>query len=361
MKCLCGECKQEGDKDDMTLFDSILLCHKCFTYLVTECYECGELFWVTQTRHSGDYQVCIDCFSDSYVDCIRCGDGVRCEDAVEIDCDSYCESCAAEEDNQYLRSYDYKPYPIFYGSGTYYGIELEVDEGGEDSEIAEHLYKKYNHSDELFYIKRDGSLLNGLEIVSHPMTLDYHINNMIWRNLLSDLKFFGYKSHDTKTCGYHIHVNRSSFGKTLDEQDEKIANIIYFVDKYWDYIKTFSRRSSFSIDQWASRYLVMDDRDHALKYVKEGSKERYVCINLQAHYTIEFRIFKGTLKYETFIACLQFVDVLCTTVANMCSYSLIDFTWYDLFSNLDQTKNELTDFLKHKKLLNSPSMDRGES
>lgn len=31
----------------------------------------------------------------------------------------------------------------------------------------------------------------------------------------------GYRSHNTSTCGFHIHVNRDAFGDTYEQQEEE--------------------------------------------------------------------------------------------------------------------------------------------
>ena len=38
---------------------------------------------------------------------------------------------------------------------------------------------------------------------------------------------------------------------------------------------------------------------------------RYTCVNLENPATIEFRMFRGTLKYNTLIATLQLVNRIC--------------------------------------------------
>ena len=43
---------------------------------------------------------------------------------------------------------------------------------------------------------------------------------------------------------------------------------------------------------------------------------RYQGINLQNDNTVEFRMFRGTLKLNTFIAALQFVDCICKIIYN---------------------------------------------
>lgn len=52
----------------------------------------------------------------------------------------------------------------------------------------------------------------------------------------------------------------------------------------------------------------MDILDQAKKGYGGG---RYFSVNLQNANTIEFRIFRGTLKYNTLIATLQLVDRVC--------------------------------------------------
>ena len=52
----------------------------------------------------------------------------------------------------------------------------------------------------------------------------------------------------------------------------------------------------------------MEILDHAKKGYHGG---RYTCVNLTNRDTIEFRMFRGTLKYNTLIATLQLVDRIC--------------------------------------------------
>ena len=48
-----------------------------------------------------------------------------------------------------------------------------------------------------------------------------------------------------------------------------------------------------------------------LEKAKSGCNGRYVAVNLNNYHTIEFRLFRGTLKYNTFIATLQMVNHIC--------------------------------------------------
>ena len=78
---------------------------------------------------------------------------------------------------------------------------------------------------------------------------------------------------------------------------------------------------------------------------------RYQGINLENQNTIEFRIFRGTLKLNTFIATLQFVDCICRYSKSMRLSDIYTVGWSDLFSGKDELYPELIDYLKSKNLI----------
>lgn len=131
---------------------------------------------------------------------------------------------------------------------------MEIDKGGEDNENAEALLNIANRYNEHIYCKHDGSIDNGFEMVSHPMSLEYHTNEMNWLDVFNNAVSMDYRSHQTNTCGLHIHVNRSAFGKSVDEQEDVISRIVYFVENHWNELLKFSRRTEETINRWASRY-----------------------------------------------------------------------------------------------------------
>ena len=73
--------------------------------------------------------------------------------------------------------YGYKPEVIFYGQGDrFFGVELEIDGGGEYTDNAESILSIANWEQNLIYCKHDGSLDEGFEIVTHPMSLDFQLH-----------------------------------------------------------------------------------------------------------------------------------------------------------------------------------------
>ena len=113
-----------------------------------------------------------------------------------------------------IQDYYYKPEPTFYGNGPrFFGVELEIDGGGENSLHARRLLRLANDGMERIYCKHDGSLDEGFEIVTHPMSLDYQLHQMPWMQLCKEAVTMGYTSHQAGTCGLHIHVSRLAFGE----------------------------------------------------------------------------------------------------------------------------------------------------
>lgn len=120
----------------------------------------------------------------------------------------------------------------------------------------------------------------------------------------------GYTSHNAGTCGLHCHVSRAALGDSYEEQEDVIARILYFFEKHWNELVRFSRRTQNQLERWASRYGYQDSPKEILKKAK-GGYGRYGCVNLCNDSTIEFRMFRGTLKWNTLIATLQLIDRIC--------------------------------------------------
>ena len=81
---------------------------------------------------------------------------------------------------------------------------------------------------------------------------------------------------------------------------------------------------------------------------KSGSLGRYCAVNLCNYKTIEFRIFRGTLKYNTLIAALQFVDEICSAAFSMSENELDKQSWTDFVKGIKHS--ELIQYLKERQL-----------
>ena len=275
------------------------------------CEDCG--YYYSNDYYGGRVRgvgcVCEHCISNYYY-CEDC-DGYYTED----DFNFYADRCNECGGGRYIHNYGYKPTPIFYGKGTrFYGVELEVDDGRNKYEAAAAVDDLLG--EDRAYCKTDGSLTEaGFEIVTHPHT-EEELFKLDWRALFDKLKSYGYKSHDTNTCGLHLHISRTGLGSTRYKQDLAIAKIIAFFDIYYNEVLKISRRDRERAERWASmHYIGSEDIKNTIKnasdIAKNGSSTRYRCVNINNAKTLEIRIMRGTLNHTTFKTCIKFIMRVC--------------------------------------------------
>lgn len=200
------------------------------------------------------------------------------------------------------------------------GVELEVDReyAADLSNASDTAQLVTDAAEGRVYCKQDGSIPYGFEIVTHPASLAYHTYQFRWANIMRLCTKAGFKSHDIETCGLHFHVGRSGLGATSEERYETAAKLVLLAHALKEPLTKFSRRKADRLQRWAafpqlsasalatasnSRLIAM-----ALETEDDG---RYQAINLTNDATVEFRIFRGTLKRDTLIASMQLVHNLC--------------------------------------------------
>lgn len=321
----CESCDDLVPQDDLCLVYSgyrrneTYVCESCRDDNYIRCDDCGDYFdseGILLRDNSADY--CESC-SESRTVCESCGDIIWSDDSYwnEHDGCSYCAACYRDNNDNIIEDYSYKPAPIFYGGDSvkrplYMGVELEIDGGGDCDEVAGDIA---NTADQV-YMKNDGSLNDGFEIVSHPATLTYHTTELPWKHIMDIAKSGGFKSHNTSTCGLHVHVNRDFFGNTEQEQDLHIAKVLILTNNIWDDMVKLSRRDYSALESWAKKVDLdiqsYDTRTDIVAKAKASKNSgRYQAWNLQNRHTIECRVFRGTLNVDTFNATLQLVDTIC--------------------------------------------------
>lgn len=350
----CSHCGCVLEEGEAMLFQDEVYCPDCLQELTVLCSHCGKRIYRQDNEGNTDTPLCGQCYSRYYLTCERCGALLHQDDAYyESDDDDtpYCFHCHRE--NETIHNYYYKPEPIFYGTGPrYFGVELEVDGGGENYRNAGAVLEKGNDCEEHIYCKHDGSLENGFEIVTHPMSLNYQCCHMPWETVLSTLKRMGYTSHNADTCGLHCHISRRALGDTFEEQEDTIARILYFMEKHWEELVKFSRRTQKQLERWAARYGYKDSPKEILKKAK-GGYGRYSCLNLSNDNTVEFRIFRGTLKKNTILATLQLIDRICDVALCLSDEELKSMPWSTFVAGC--TQPELVQYLKERRLyVNEP-------
>ena len=207
---------------------------------------------------------------------------------------------------------------------------------GNREEIAKDLIDKID--EKFIYLKEDGSISNGFEIVSHPQSFKAWQNTWKLYKPIFDLPSEGVRSHNTETCGLHFSINKNTFTPL---HALKFAMFIY-----WNplFIKDISRRKRNNLFSWANLYpyryndykinhndvdinklniketktnnvlsfLTSQNKDYVFLYNKKALAKghrsgRYTALNTQNSNRIEARFFRGTLKEDTFFMNLEFI------------------------------------------------------
>lgn len=311
--------------------DGHFICNDCLndSDIYRVCNDCGTVFNIESEGiydHDGNY-VCSNCADGNYFFCDGCEEYYSYDESDAHDTEDciYCDNCYEEyEDNNdgdELNNYSYKPELKIFTTGhekdneLYCGFELETEEGSNGiyrNDMCKILNKEINKDGTFIYFKSDGSLNNGIEVVSHAFTWEYlKENEDKFKKMLQLLSDNGYKSHDTSTCGLHIHINKKYFGNTREEQDKNINKLILFFEYFKEQIKKFSRRTDFHYCNFLSDKNRITDKKQIcniekIKDLKQYTG-RYVTVNIENNNTVEIRVFKGTLKDTSFLASLEFV------------------------------------------------------
>lgn len=196
----------------------------------------------------------------------------------------------------------------------YFGFEIEVERGTStdswSTQMTKELLSEPSYLEMGFLPSADGSLSNGVEFKSAPMT-----KNIAKKSLKHFYKYIE-DNHNfvaKPTAGFHIHVSRESLSEM------QIARILTFVHAYGNRsdIERIAGRNG-------NRYAKLDmSRGMTVQTTKRRLKEgttvydnkisvnddRYVAVNIGPN-TIEFRLFACAAKYSDAMRCFDFVKAL---------------------------------------------------
>ena len=184
-----------------------------------------------------------------------------------------------------------------------HGIEFEIDNGNDAYCVARDINNAFPN---VFVFEEDGSLDDGVECITQPMTRAFW-NHFNLERFTDICKSHGFKSHDTRTCGMHVHYSRSCFGADSDEQTRTLANVIRFYEFNFDTLAKLSRRERFGYCERNSKEC--DFEYHEIDFdddgeIIDGSRySRYCAVNCSNFWrnanTCEFRMARGTLNPKT--------------------------------------------------------------
>lgn len=212
-----------------------------------------------------------------------------------------------------------------------FGFELEARQDTSNvienqltpEQVATKLEREFGS---LFVYERDGSIGTGVEIISQPMTMGYYMENIEkFKKLLKMLDNMNYVSTKGNKCGLHIHFNRKALGFNSNEfellknkvgslnrtvlLDHKranatIENIVSIMEVFKEELIKISGRNESSVNRWCK---FETSNGAEIKEIKKCAKEkskcggdRYRVVNTTNEKTVEIRLCRGTLMWESF-------------------------------------------------------------
>tara|TARA_R100001594_G_scaffold133_1_gene602 strand:+ start:542 stop:1981 length:1440 start_codon:yes stop_codon:yes gene_type:complete len=428
----CELCDYKNEDEDYLIYvDDYKVCQDCYDEHYFTCYNCDESTHDDNHHTVDNEDWCQDCYEENSFYCESCSENYS-YDNVGMDDDGTCMHCSENNDGM-IHDYSYKPTPIikllqfnknqniitkklvnvgynsynrmldknlkkddfqgqifksnfghYENTGEVIGFELEVENKKQDEnngQIAEHLYKAMDDVNEDFiYIKRDGSLDYGFEIVTHPQSYMAWMNSLERYQPIFDLSSKGIRSHDTRTCGLHFSLNRKAFTPM------HLLKFSIFIYHNPLFIKDVSRRKMRNLVTWANvfsksiykseKYEVelmikgkkRDFNQQGTFYNKIGkyyspiytteylAKNMRNCRNTAVNITgdrVECRFFRGTLKKDTLVMNLQFVHSLFefTKQAKMENLEIFSFTRFCEKNNYNLVNEYLQSIDSEKTLL----------
>lgn len=258
-----------------------------------------------------DTWVCQSCIDDNYTYSENRGTFITNDDYAEE------EEEEEDEDNGVIGSYHHSKRHVCHIPSKYdkidtppvlLGLELEMEchedyNRYEKAQFLHDMIHTYDGADRSYpyaFFEEDGSLNYGFEMVTSYTGLDVHAEQL---KLFKDNPVRGLRSHDTQSCGLHVHVSRA--GMTTFHA----CKLAFFIHDSGNQrlLRALARRSN-------SRHAKMVNKKADSQWIKNAKRDgisrlnddRYEAINFQNDKTVEFRLFKGTLRYESIMACLEF-------------------------------------------------------
>lgn len=213
-------------------------------------------------------------------------------------------------------------------NNLYIGFELEFDNitrflsPSKKKQIIRtnnNLIRNYSY----LYYMLDGSVKNGLEMISQPSTYNFYLKNKdIFKSIFDNIINEGYVA--SNKCGLHFHINKDYFDNNYQSDlfYSKIQNLLTLCDKFWPNFVSFSNRKKMNLDKWAHKFNTAPK--DVVKGIVNKNKQgiysnyfsKYTAINFNHSDTIEFRIFSSTLNIEDFYSLLEFVKNIAEIVKN---------------------------------------------
>lgn len=378
---LCVQCGQWEREDFAYYVGEEFYCSADCVYDAgySRCGHCDEFMHEDDSYYLDDLDEwwCESCTYDYSYYCEECGRRVSDENwEGEFDC---CERCA-QENHQALHSYSFSDYVNFVPRGDnknnsvpFMGIELETERGSNLREYVKELDDLFGNDVDEYYMSQDSSLCgNSAEIVSHPFTLNYHLRNGKWAEIMKIAKKYDYTSSCPARggCGTHVSISRDFFGKNKTVQDVggyKMLRMMQRFESMWKVLSErenfgyarFNTRCNYDPKKWATQFIDSDpermfDYIAMAKYAVRYEYAHELVVNMGHSERFEIRLFSGTLEYDNFMAMLGLCEGLAITAKKRTIGWVERINWYDMIAEIisniseEEVQNLALNFVSEK-------------
>lgn len=245
---------------------------------------------------------------------------------------------------------------------VYSGLEIELGVSSRKEEKASQVISLLGK--DYAICKNDGSI-QGFEVVTIPATLREHSARL---KKLCENRPSGLHAWSDSSCGIHIHLSKAPIPAST------LVKMQYFVNNSWNknfmiglagrestryapYIDPglFGFKQYYRGDRHSKRYGDLVKLEHyknkklerpRRSFIVRNNETRYSAINLRKANTVEFRIFRSSLKYERIMGYLEF----CYALVNFCNEAPLRKG--DLTNSKFKTYACQSEYTNLKKLLN---------
>ena len=340
------------------IIETVFLCWMCFPSYVMDfaecqgCLEMGFMDEMAMCECGTDELLCGACYRLYHGDCSH-SEIDYYPDPDEVDYEF------SDRGEEYIHPYYHRPDPNMLGSteqiealrGIWFGVENETQTDGM-RRVPTLGALAHRDGEQKFYLKNDTSV-SGVEIVSHPATLDYHRTAMHWEEILDAAIDDGHV--DGEGAGLHVHVSRSGLGMDDEQTNAVIGNMINAMGHFWEQFADVAGRED---DEWAQQntyhyhedietvkatlmerldalpsdateetrqamtknyeHVVMSRIKREQDTIKENPNRRYFALNENTNHdtgavnaaTVEFRLFQSTMSSEHLLRVIETIATL---------------------------------------------------
>lgn len=288
----CADCDaptpQDGDPHITEAETSI--CQRCARryYTYSEPQECYVRDSESITTEDSGETVSRDYAANNYY---SSEDGYWYVDADNVPRD---ESECFDYGENVLNHCDYDRQALQNGA-LLFGVELEMEPARHNSQcdVVESLGGRLG---DRFILKEDGSLNDGVELVTVPLTLEQHRDSFGWADTLKGPLRTAKSGENTTNCGMHVHINKSALSALT------IGKLLVFLN-----CPTLAPRVAMIAQRESNSYCERGEKKFSDG--KKRSESRYDIANVGRD-TVELRLFRGNLRPERVLKNIEFCHAL---------------------------------------------------